>query len=214
MRGEEKEMKKLIIILIIVSILASLISYPYLPDSMPSHWNINNEVDAYSSKLLPAIMFPSLLVFFYLLAIYLPKLDPLEKNINKFKKEFHTFILIIIIFFTAIQAFVILTGLGYALNISYIMIPALSVLFYYVSILLEKSKRNWFIGIRTPWTLSSDKVWEKTHKIGARLFKLISIVNLLGIWFTSKAIIVTVSLALFSVVYLTIYSYLEYIKKK
>lgn len=198
--------------LIIVSILLSLASYNYLPDTIPSHWNINSEVDAYSGKLMPSILFPSILILFYLLVVYLPRIDPLSKNIKRFEKEFHNFILILMLFFISLQIFITFTGLGYELKISYLMIPGLSVLFYYISVLFQNSKRNWFIGIRTPWTLSSDAVWDKTHKVGAKMFKLIAFVNLAGLWFQGKSLVITVSLAVFSAIYLIIYSYLEYKK--
>jgi len=63
------------------------------------------------------------------------------------------------------------------------MVPALGILFYYCGILIENAKRNWFIGIRTPWTLSNEKVWERTHKIGGKLFKIAGLIAFLWYFF-------------------------------
>jgi uncharacterized membrane protein len=86
----------------------------------------------------------------------------------------------------------------------------LGFLFYYVGVVCEHSKRNWFIGIRTPWTLSSDRVWEKTHKIGGRLFKAAGVVALIGVFFQRHAVWFILIPVLSVAVYTILYSYLEY----
>ena len=63
------------------------------------------------------------------------------------------------------------------------IIPAFAVLLFYIGILIKHAKRNWFIGIRTPWTLSSDKVWDKTHALGGKLFQVSAVITLGGIFF-------------------------------
>ncbi len=89
----------------------------------------------------------------------------------------------------------------------------MAVLFYFISVLMDNSKRNWFIGLRTPWTLSSDMVWEKTHKLGAKLVKISSVIALLGIPFKRLAAIFVLLPIIVSFIYLTIYSYFEYKKE-
>ena len=93
-------------------------------------------------------------------------------------------------------------------------IPTLGLLFYYTGILIEHTQRNWFIGIRTPWTLSSEEVWKKTHKLGGRLLKISGIVALLGIFFQDLALLFAIVLPLFSVLFTVFYSYFEYSKTK
>jgi uncharacterized membrane protein len=90
--------------------------------------------------------------------------------------------------------------------------PAFAILFYYSGILIENAKRNWFIGIRTPWTLSNDEVWDKTHKIGGKLFKLAGILALFAIFFERYAILVIVVPLIVVSIYTVVYSYLEYQK--
>ena len=104
-------------------------------------------------------------------------------------------------------------NLGYAFNMNYIIMPAIAVLFYFCGILVENAKRNWFIGIRTPWTLSSDKVWKKTHKLGAKIFKIYAVVILFGLFFEHCLIWIILTILPLSL-YLLIYSYLEWRKIK
>jgi uncharacterized membrane protein len=89
----------------------------------------------------------------------------------------------------------------------------LGLLFFYIGILCENAKRNWFIGIRTPWTLSSDKVWDKTNKLGGKLFKIAGVVALFGIFFRSYTMYFVLVPAISFAVYTIVYSYLEYRKE-
>jgi uncharacterized membrane protein len=92
------------------------------------------------------------------------------------------------------------------------LIPAFSGFFYYLGILIEHAKRNWFIGIRTPWTLSRDEVWEDTHRIGGRLFKGSALVALLGLFVPTYGLAFVMLPILFSAFYTTFYSYFRYRK--
>jgi uncharacterized membrane protein len=91
-----------------------------------------------------------------------------------------------------------------------LLTPATGVVFYSSGILMESVKKNWFNGIRTPWTLSSDVVWDKTHKLDGRVFKIVGIVTLLGILVENIAILVILARVLVVAVFLIIYLYLPY----
>ena len=90
------------------------------------------------------------------------------------------------------------------------MAPAMGVLFYYLGDLIRNSKRNWFIGIRTPWTLSSKKVWAKTHNVGGRLFKIAGILAFAGVLFPQYTHFLIIAPIIFIAIYTIIYSYFEY----
>jgi uncharacterized membrane protein len=93
------------------------------------------------------------------------------------------------------------------------MVPAFSVLFYYAGVLTENAKQNWFIGIRTPWTLSSEAVWNKTHKLGGKLFKLAALIGLLGLLVPDYAIWMVIIPVLLVAAYTMVYSYVEFQKE-
>jgi len=91
-----------------------------------------------------------------------------------------------------------------------VVVPALAVLLYYTGVLLEHAKMNWFIGIRTPWTMSNERVWNHTHKRGAKLFKASSLIVLVGLLATNWAVIILLATIITMTVYLVAYSYYDY----
>jgi len=199
--------------IILLSFAIGIYLYPQMPDSLPSHWNAAGEVDGYMPKFWGLFLLPLMSAGLFLLFLAIPMIDPLKHNIAKFRKYFDRFILLIMGFFLYIYLLTILWAFGLTFNFIYAMVPAFSVLFYYAGVLTENAKQNWFIGIRTPWTLSSEKVWDKTHKLGGKLFKLAALVGLLGLLFQDYAIWIVIIPVIFVAVYTIFYSYLEFQKE-
>lgn len=179
---------------------------------MASHWNMDWEVNSYLPKFWGTFILPIISIGIYLLLIYLPKLDPMKENIKTFAAYYDAFITVFLGFFFYISLIVLFWNLWYKFDMNLLMFPAMSVLFYFIWELLINSKRNWFIWIRTPWTLSSDVVWEKTNKLWGKIFKIISIIFLVAIfaWIHMFYIIIVPILA--AIIFLLVYSYLEYKK--
>jgi len=171
----------IILLIILASFIAAIYLYPQMPDEMASHWNFKGEVDDYLPKFWGLFLMPIISLGLFLLFLLIPKIDPLKANIEKFRKYFDGFIVLIIVFLFYIYFLSIAWNLGKRFDMGQMMVPALGILFYYCGILVENAKRNWFIGIRTPWTLSNEKVWERTHKIGGKLFKISGVIAFLGI---------------------------------
>lgn len=208
-----KKAQIITIIIILISFAVGVYFYPQFPDKMASHWNIQGEVDGYISKFWGAFLMPIVSLGLFLLFLLIPRIDPLKRNIEKFRKYFDTFIVLIILFLFYVYLLTVFWNVGISFNMSRVILPAIGILFYYIGVLLKHAKRNWFIGIRTPWTLSSDNVWEKTHKLGSKLFKTAGVIALLGIFFQSLAIwLILVPVILVSV-YTIFYSYFEYKKE-
>ena len=109
----------------------------------------------------------------------------------------------------------IIYNLGYSFNFGKIIVPAIAILFYFIGILLTKAKRNFFIGIRTPWTLSSDKIWDETHRLASKLFKLGAIILLISVVFPSKiSFYVLIIGALGATIISLLYSLYLFLKKE
>ena len=199
--------------IILLSLGIGFYFYPQMPDMVASHWNAKGEVNDYMPKFWGTFLMPIVSFFMLLLFMLIPKIDPLKANIEKFRKYFDSFIVLITIFLFYVYLLSIAWNVGLRFDMGRLMAPAMGLLFYYCGILIENAKRNWFIGIRTPWTLSSDSVWEKTHKIGAKLFKACGLIALLGIVVPQYAFLIVIVPALFAAIYTTLYSYLEYQKE-
>lgn len=204
--------KNISAVIIIISFLVSVGFYNIVPQRMVSHWGLYGEPNGFSSKNLALFIMPVIGLFMYLLFLFLPKLDPLKKNIKIFEGEFNLFINFLLIFLFYIHILTIVWNLGYTFNFILFLTPAFSLLSYSIGVLLEKAKRNWFIGIRTPWTLSSDEVWDKTHKLGSKLFKYAALLPLLGMVFQNYAFYLTIFSLVGVSLYLVVYSYLEFKK--
>ena len=198
--------------LVVISMVLSVYLYPQMPDRMASHWNISGEADGYSAKALAMFLMPAISLILLGFFMLIPSIDPLKGNIKEFRKYYDGFVLVLTAFLFYLHLLTIAWNLGYAFSMSSALSPAFGVLFYYTGVLIGKTKRNWFIGIRTPWTLSSDVVWERTHKIGGRLFSACGIIALLGLFFPEYAIALVIVPVMAVAVYTVIYSYSEYRK--
>lgn len=196
--------------LIIVSVVAGVLVYDKLPDLVASHWNEKGEVDDYMSKFWGVFMMPIISLFMLTLFLVIPHIDPLKKNIAEFRETFNAFIFIIVLFMTYIWGLTIAWNLDYRFNMNQAILPAIGVLFIFVGYMVKNAKRNWFVGIRTPWTLSSESVWDDIHRIGGTLFYASGAFTVIGVFFGDLAIWFTLVPILGSALFLYIYSYILY----
>lgn len=209
----------LLVAFIVLAILVGTLVYPSLPDIVASHWNTKGEVDGYTPKFWAIFLIPIFMTGMLVLYLFIPKIDPLKANIESFRKQYNNFFITLFGFFLYIFFLILFWNLcdcTYEASFAKFLIPAIATLWYFIGALLQKSKRNWFIGIRTPWTLSSDEVWEKTHKLGGVLFKLAAVFALIGLFISNNQIIfITIIIPVMIIVLVTvIYSYLAYQKTK
>ncbi len=200
----------LILAVIILSFAVAVYLYPQMPESMASHWNVAGEVDSYIPKLWGLFVMPIILVILLIFIVLIPRVDPLKANIEKFRKYYGAFSIIVALFFFYLYLLTILWNTGVKFNLMQLLAPAFAVLLYYSGVLTENAKRNWFIGIQTPWTMSSERVWNKTNKICGKLLKASGVVALLGIFFPSYAVLIIAVPAILIAVYSVVYSYIQY----
>jgi uncharacterized membrane protein len=196
--------------IILLSFILSVYFYPQMPEQVASHWNAQGQVDGYMSKFWGLFFMPFVLVGLALLFLAIPRIDPLKANIEAFRKYYDGFVILFLVFMLAIHFQVILWNIGIQISPNVMMPIAVGLLFFYAGILCENAKRNWFVGIRTPWTLSSDRVWDKTHQIGGKLFKVAGVIAFLGVFFQNYAAFFILAPVLVVTVYTVVYSYVEY----
>lgn len=200
--------------IVAAAFIISALLLPFLPQEMASHWNAQGEADGFMPKEWGAFLVPLVMLGLVGLFWLLPRIDPLRRNVETFKREFHLFILLLLLFFLYVHALTLAWNLGFRFDMTVLFLPGLGVLFFFLGGLLRKAKRNWFIGIRTPWTLSSDWVWEKTHARGADLFRVLGIIMVLAAFSGEWAMWIALVPVLVVVIYLVIYSYLAYQAEK
>jgi uncharacterized membrane protein len=177
-----------------------------LPDRVPLHWNIKGEIDRYGSKselwLLP--VFTSLLI--YVILTVVPVIDP-KKRVAEMGAKFAQLKIVMVAIMSLLAIIIIHTTANQEMASPGLFVVIIGVLISLLGGFMKYIKPNYFIGIRTPWTLESTEVWDKTHQFGGRLFLLAGIVIVgAGLLIeTEKAFHITVisivTVALISMVY-------------
>ena len=198
-------------VLILATALAGILVWNQLPEQVASHWNANDQVNGYMSRFWGVFLMPVMATGMLLLFLVIPSIDPLKANIQQFRATFNTFIVLIIAFMLYIHVLTLIWNLGYTgFRMGGAMLPAMGLLFIFLGALISKAKRNFFIGIRTPWTLSSDRVWDETHRLGGKLFIGAGVLALVGIFFPNDAIWFIMVPVLGASLISVVYSYILY----
>jgi len=195
------------LLLLALAIFGTALVYHLLPAIVPSHWNALGEVDGYVKRNTHVFLFLGLCAGLPLLLVYLPKLDPKYSNIELFEESYHWFITALTAFFVSIYGYTTIFALGYRFPIIYFIIPAMSALFFIIGLMLEKSKSNYTIGLRVPWTLHSDQNWELTHKFAAKSFQYGSFVLLSSLLLPAYSFAIFVGFLTIMVLVPVVYSY-------
>lgn len=178
----KKEIGALLIILLMA--VAGAIIYPDLPEEIPMHWNIAGEVDSYYPKsLFSVFLLPGITVLILLLMLFMPYIDPKKERYGQFQGAYR----IIRYSFVFLMAFIFTITMGAALGYDFIRIEKLvpggiAILFIVIGIVLPRIKTNWFVGIRTPWTIENEEVWKKTHSLGSVMFSAAGVLTLFSLF--------------------------------
>ena len=204
----------LMVAVIIGAFALSLFTYPSLPEQMITHWNSQGQPDGSMGKLAGAFLIPVLMAVLLSLLVLLPKIDPLKKNYSPFKVEYEWFIVALLVFMMAIHGYVILWNKGYFFSIISVMGVSMAFLMVSLSSLIRRSKQNWFVGIRTPWTLSSVGIWNETHALAGKLLWGAGVICLVSILVPRYALWLILGAVLFATIVPAIYSYVLFRRKK
>ena len=202
----------LVLVMIAAATVAGLVLWNRLPESMASHWNVNDQVDGYTSKFTGVFMIPLMTLGMFLLFQVIPSIDPLKANIAQFREAFNLFLVLIVAFMVYLYGLTLAWNLGYTdFRMSGAMLPAIGLLFIFIGFMMRQAKRNFFIGIRTPWTLSSDHVWNETHRIGAVLFMISGALAFVGGFFGGTTAFWLMFIPIIATtLFLLVYSYVLY----
>lgn len=195
-----------------VMLAASLLAWGAIPDDarIPIHWNLAGEVDGYAPKAIGLLATPALAVALTGVLAAIPAIDPRRENLARSGPAYVTITSAAILLVAGIHLAIVWAALGNTLDIARVVGIGVGVLFVVIGNFLGKTRSNWFMGIRTPWTLSSELSWTKTHRLAGRLFALVGVLAILvavvGVPELMLAIVLGGSLVLVAVV--VAYSYL------
>lgn len=202
----------LIIAIIAVQALVAIVSYPFLPPMIPSHWNIAGQINAYAPKLQVVALPPLLSIGIFVLLQILLAISPRLGNQNpRANRNVINFILAgIFLFLLIIQLATIAAAFHVAVDIPLITCLAISVLFIFIGNYMGKLRRNFWAGIRTPWTMTNETVWERTHRFGGWLFVIGGLIDVVLSFIPSVRFYGVLGVVLLMALGSVVYSYVVY----
>lgn len=198
----------------LLTLLAWLIALPHLPATMPIHWGANGEADGFATKINAMILTVGIMVLIYFVIAFVPRIDPRKENYKYFSKTYNILLNAVLLLFFFVNMSTILQGLGYNVPMSYIAPIMAGLVFIIIGNYLQRVRSNYFMGIRTPWTLSNETVWKRTHRLSGKLFFIGGLLILISAFLPDgyKSVIMWGSIVLcVAIPYL--YSYLAYKKE-
>jgi uncharacterized membrane protein len=194
---------------IVAAVGVAAFLYPNLPDSIPSHWNVQGEVDGYLPKPWGVIVLPLVAILVFVIMRLIPVISPKGYRTESFANVMHIFQVTMVGFMSLVSILVLLAASGVDVPINGAIFAALGTMFIVLGNYFGKIRKNFFLGIRTPWTLASDEVWARTHRLGGRLFVLQGLVMLSGVLFEVPVALLLGMVGVIVVVPV-VYSYLVY----
>ena len=165
---------------LVLMVLVGAAAYSFLPAQVPSHWNAAGAIDAYTSRFWGVVLLPLLSLGLWLLLLVLPRIDPRRANYAQFTGTYQLIINMLLAFLAVIYATTLLAGLGIAVDVARIIGCLTGLLFIGIGNELGRVTPNFFVGVRTPWTLADPEVWRKTHRVAGRAMVIAGFVVLVS----------------------------------
>ncbi|SFU97070.1 SdpI family protein [Butyrivibrio sp. INlla21] len=198
-------------IAVLLPIVAGFIIWDKLPETMATHFGVGGEADGYASKLFTVVGVPLILLVLHLFCLFITSLDPKAKNQNK--KIAYLVLWLAPIISIATMTMLYTYNVGIATSPEVYTLVFVGALFLILGNWLPKTRQNYAVGIKVPWTLDNELNWEKTHRLAGYLWMIGGIIMII-VGITTKAPEIVVIVSIFIVVVIPIlYSYYLHAKK-
>ncbi len=159
-----------ILVLLALDALFGGFTWGVMPPRVPIHWDAAGRVNGWGPSWVNAFVIPGIALLVYLLFLWLPLVDPKRHNYAHFEGSLRAFRFLIVAFLVFVHVLVVAASMGYAVRVDVALRAALPLLFVGLGTRLPGLKPNWFFGIRTPWTIASEEVWTRTHRLAGALW--------------------------------------------
>ena len=165
--------------LVLLVLIAVVIAYPRLPDRVPTQWNGQNQACGYSSRGSLFLWGPGFMTGMILFFTALPWLSPKRFEVNTFKSTYLYIMVLAVGFMAYINILILWSALSGPINIARTCMGGVSILIALMGNVMGKVRRNFWVGIRTPWTLANERVWNATHRFAAKAMVLVGVAGLI-----------------------------------
>lgn len=196
--------------LVIAGFALSALAYGRLPDPVPTHWNLHGVVDGWTAKPFGPFVLPLAMLGAWIVLRFVPRISPKGFQVEGFRPAFEVMKVTILGVLLVITAAVHLAGMGHPVSVGRVAQGAVGVLFVVLGNYMGKVTRNFFVGIRTPWTLANEEVWSRTHRFGGRLMVLAGLVCLVAALLDVMSAAILIGAILLAAVVPVAYSYVVY----
>lgn len=198
-----------LLLLIVAMFVLAAMAWPSAPDRIPVHWGLTGEVDRYGGKVEGLLMPPAEAVLVYLLMLFLPRIDPGRANYERFSGVYYTIRAAVLVTIAVVYGTIQLAMRGQTVDVPRLIGLVVGGLFFLLGNLLGKIRPNWFVGVRTPWTLSSKRAWTRTHRFAGWVLILGGLaIMAAGVFRTALTVGVAVGVMAGGLIAATVYSYL------
>ncbi|MBZ0263290.1 SdpI family protein [bacterium] len=195
-------------LLIGLSFILAIYFWVITEGQLPVHWNLHGEVDRYGGKFESLLLLPIIMLVFYFILRYIPFLDPNKSNYEKFEDSYAKIRYALTTFLFVIHLSILLNSKGIEVAMDKVVLVGMGIFFFVIGMSMKDVRPNWFIGVRNPWTMSSRKSWDVTHKYAKWLFVGIGIGMVLASYFRSSIfMIIGFGVIFAAVIVLTVMSY-------
>jgi uncharacterized membrane protein len=157
-------------LLLLASFGVGLAAWPFLPAQAPIHWDMHDHPNGYAPRAVAAFLFPGINLITLGLMLALPRLRPIGRRFAKMRNVYGVVWVSVATAMLCIKTLCMVVDAGVPLPIGKVILVVIGLLCAILGNFMSKVRRNYFFGIRTPWPLANDLVWERTHRIGAVLF--------------------------------------------
>lgn len=179
-----------------------------LPDRVPIHWDIRGSVDRYGGRAEAALLAPAIATVIWLVMRALPRIDPRRENYAKFAGTYDLVVAMVVVILAAVHVLVLGSGLGWPVPVVRVMPLLVGLVFVVIGNVLPRARPNWWFGVRTPWTLSNDRVWTRTQRVGGFALVLAGIVVMASAALPTPLVIPVLLVAVLAAAFFSVaYSY-------
>ncbi len=165
-------------LVVLITVAVTLAFYSHLPETVPVHWNLHGQADRFGPRWEGLVLMPAVMAGVILLVAALPWLSPERYRVNGAGSGYLQVMLILLVFLACLQVTTLASAAGHHLPVAKIALGGVSTLLAALGFVLPRLPRNFYVGVRTPWTLADPRVWEATHRFAAWCFVTAGVLGL------------------------------------
>lgn len=171
----------------LIMLAAAVVAYPHLPAEIPTHWDFHGDVNGTMAKF-PGAFLPSLIALgIWILLPLLRGIDPRKASYEKFDATFYLIINVVVLLMALLQGLMLAVGLGVHVDMLRAMLFGVGLMFAIMGNYMPRIRSNWWMGVRTPWTLDNEEVWRRTHRFAGRTFVMGGVITMLSVALPGEA---------------------------